>query len=281
MYGLHAVPHEAVLVLTSTYVARATVHSRFQCHILCHCTDFAVYFAAGQGDAVDIEVLTGALVSQRKAFDTAMQSFRSGVFEKCRSMFDGSSAESESAAGPRQETAGSSRSEPSHPGRRDGSTATAGADSSSMDSIPGSAQVPELSTSGKGARQMPGQLLDHSRTGHAIPDIGAATATTLMPEATAKTQDKAAQSRGHEDAPDEAPKQSNLELAAQEAKQARKQAKRARQRARRAQGTAASAGGKVCTCLWSCVSTPCLVRLKDHHVSLSGPAVQEAVHDGD
>ena len=54
----------------------------------------------------------------------------------------------------------------------------------------------------------------------------------------------------------------NPELAAQEAKQARKQAKRARQRARRAQGAAADADGKVCSSLWLCVSTPCLVRLK-------------------
>ena len=46
---------------------------------------------------------TGALISQREGFDTAMQSFKSGVFEKCRSMFGGFSAESESAAGPQGE----------------------------------------------------------------------------------------------------------------------------------------------------------------------------------
>ncbi len=211
-----------------------------------------------------------------------MQSFKSGVFEKCRSMFGGFSAESESAAGPRRETAGSSKGKPSYTGRRDDSTPIAGADSSSMDGIPGSVQVPELSTSGKGACQMPGQLRDHSRTRHAIPDIGAAAATTLMPEAAARTQDKAAQCRGHEDAHalDEAPGQSNPELAAQEAKQARKQAKRARQRARRAQGAAADADGKVCSSLWLCVSTPCLVRLKGCiPCGLPGPAVQKALDD--
>ena len=62
-------------------------------------------------------------------------------------------------------------------------------------------------------------------------------------------EDKAAQAKGREAAPEQQSEQSRPELAAQEAKQARKQAKRARQRARRAQGAAAGADSKVCTCL--------------------------------
>ena len=268
-------------MLTSTYVARATVHSELQRHILCCCADIAVYFAAGQSDALDIEEIESALISQRKAFDATMESFKSGIFKKCCSMLGGSSAEKRIAAGPRPETAGSSKGGAGcFAGRRDGSTAAAGADSSSVEGMPGKAQVPELDTPGEGAGQMPGQLLDQGRMGHAVPDIGAAAATTPMSEARTKNRDKAPQARGQEAVPDEALEQSDPELAAQRAKQARKQAKRARQRARRAQDTAASAGGKVCTCLWSCVSTPCLVRLKGCiPCGLPGPAVQEAVHD--
>ena len=218
--------------------------------------DIAVYFAAGQDDAADINELAGALVSQRKAFDATMESFKSGVFKKCCSMLGGSSAENYIAAGPRPETAGSSKGGAScSAGCRDEGTATAGADSLSVEGMPGKAQVPESSTPSKGASQMPGQLLDQGGVGHAVPDIGAAAATT-------KTRDKAPQARGHELVPDGALEHSNPELVAQEAKQARKQAKRARQRARRAQGSAAGADSKVGTCLWLCMITPCLVKLK-------------------
>ena len=82
-------------------------------------------------------------------------------------------------------------------------------------------------------------------------------------------EDKAAQAKGREAAPEQQSEQSGPELAAQEAKQARKQAKRARQRARRAQGAAAGADSKVCTCLWLCVVTPCLVKTERLHLMYS------------
>ena len=267
-------------MLSSTYVAGARLHRELQHHILC-CADIAVYFAAGQSDAIDIEEIESALVSQRKAFDATMESFKSGSFKKCCSMLGGSSAEKRIAAGPRPETAGSSKGGAScSAGRRNGSTATAGADSLSVEGMPGKAQVPELDTPGEGAGEMPGQLLDQGRMGHTVPDIGAAAATAPMPEASTKTWDKATQARGQEAVPDEALEQSDPDVAAQRAKQARKQAKRARQRARRAQGAAADADSKVCSSMWLCVSTTCPDRLKGCiPCGLPGPAVQETVHD--
>ena len=75
-------------------------------------------------------------------------------------------------------------------------------------------------------------------------------------------QNKSARAGGWNTGANEAREQSGPELAAQEAKQTRKQAKRARQRARKAQGTAADADSKVCSCLWLCVTTPCLEDLR-------------------
>ena len=161
----------------------------------------------------------------------------------------GSSAESEAAAHPRPKTVGSSKSSAKcSAGRRDGSTASAGAVSSSVEDMPGKAQMPQPNTFG-GACQMPSQLLGQGRMGHAVPGTDAVTATTAMPEAPAKTQDKATQAGGGEAALNQIPEQSSPEMAAQGAKQARKQAKRARQRARRAQGAAVGPDSKVCSSL--------------------------------
>ena len=116
-----------------------------------------------------------------------------------------------------------------------------------MQSMPGKAQVPELDTSGGGACQMPGPLLDQGRMGDSFADTCAAVAITLMTEAPARIQSKAAQAGGREAAPDEALEHSGPDLAAQQAKQARRQAKRARQRARRAQVAAAGTEIQVCS----------------------------------
>ena len=247
MYGLHALHHNAFVVLTSTYVARATVPGKLPCHILYCCTDITVHYAAGQqSDAMYIEKLVCEVVSQREALDDETESFRCGLYQKCRSVLCGSSAESETGADSKPETAGSSKSGAScSAGRRVSSTASTGAVSSSVQGMPGKAQIPQPNTFGGGAFQMPSQLLGQGRIGHAVPGIGAVAVTTSMPEATAKTQDKAAQAGGREAASNHDLEQSSPELAAQGAKQARKQAKRARQRARRAQGAAVGADSKV------------------------------------
>ena len=249
MYGLNALHHNVFVVLTSTYVARATVPGKLECHILYCCTDITVHYAAGQNDAMDIEELMCEVVSQREALDANMKSFRCGLYQKCRSVLCGTSAESGTAADSWPETAVSSKSGAScSAGHCDGSSASAGAVSSSVEGMPGKDQMPQPNTFG-GACQMPSRLLGQGRMGHAVPGTDAVTATTAMPKAPAKTQDKATQAGGGEAALNQIPKQSSPEMAAQGAKQARKQAKRARQRARRAQGAAVGPDSKVCSSL--------------------------------
>ena len=261
---------------------------------------------------MDVEELVNELISQSKAYDAMWDEFMAVGLKMCSSSLAGFSAERGSAAGPRLEPAGSSKSGANRSvGYCNGSAAATGADSSSAQGMPSKARVSQPSTSRKGAQQMPSQLLDQGATGHPVPDMGGQAATASTTEATAKPQavqsppaesaaqdltkqdrnaghgkgslppdmndipgliawakermaeeDKAAQAGNQKAAPKEAPEQSELALAAQEAKQARKQAKRARQRARKAQGTAAGADGKVCSCLCLCVTSPCLAKLK-------------------
>ena len=201
---------------------------------------------------MDTDKLMCEVVSQREALEADMESFRCGLYQKCRSILCASSADGEIAADSRPETAGSSKSGAScSAGRCDGTTASAGAVSSSVEDMPGKAQIPQPTTFGGGAFQMPShcQLLSHGRMGHAVSGAGAVAATTLMPEAIAKTQDKATQAADREAALNQGSEQSSPEMAAQGAKQARKQAKRARQRARRAQGAAVGPDSKVCSSL--------------------------------
>ena len=261
---------------------------------------------------MDVEELVNELISQSKAYDAMWDKFMAVGLKMCSSSLAGFSAERGSAAGPRLEPAGSSKSGAScSAGYCNGSAAATVADSSSAQAMPSKAQVSQPSKSCKGTQQMPSQLLDQGAMGYPVPDMGGQAATASMTEATAKTQavqsppaesaaqdltkqdrnaghgkgslppdmndipgliawakermaeeDKAAQAGNQKAAPEKAPEQSSPELAAQEAKQTKRQAKRAKQRARKALGTAAGADGKVCSCLWLCVTTSCLGRLK-------------------
>ena len=261
---------------------------------------------------MDVEELVNELISQSKAYDAMWDEFMAVGLKMCSSSLAGFSAERGSAAGPRLEPAGSSRSGANRSaGYCNGYAAATGPESPSVQSMPSKAQVSQPSTSRKGAQQMPSQLLDQGATGHPVPDMGGQAATASMTEATAKTravqsppagsaaqnltrqerlaryregsmlpdvtdihdmrawaaerlaqENMAAQAKGQEAAPEEAQEQSSPELAVQEAKQTKRQAKRAKQRARKALGTAAGADGKVCSCLWLCVTTSRLDDLK-------------------
>ena len=91
-------------------------------------------------------------------------------------------------------------------------------------------------------------------------------------------EDRAAQAGNQKAVPEEASEQSSPGLAAQEAKQTKRQAKRAKQRARKALGTAAGADGKVCSCLWLCVTTSRLDNLKGCSLcALQVPGVQQSM----
>ena len=97
------------------------------------------------------------------------------------------SAEREVAADTRSEPAGSSRNGASRSaGRRDSSAAVLGANSSFMQGVSCKATMPQPDTSRKAACRMPGELLDRNRMGCHIPDIGGATASTAMTNASAQ-----------------------------------------------------------------------------------------------
>ena len=262
---------------------------------------------AGQLDNINYLELAHEVASQRSGSDILLRNVMPDGLIKCGYGNGGSSADGGKAAGLQPEPAGSGKSGASGAaGRRDGTAAAAGADSSSVEGMSSKAQMPQPYSSGREASQMPSQQLDQDAMGDPVPDVGEAAVSTAMTKATAESQGdqshpaesaaqdltrqdrnarhcegasqpdldsrlavakeqlaqaKAAWAGGQEAALDEAPEQSNPEVAVQRAKQLRKQAKRARQRTRRAQGAPACAGSKVCSCLRHCVTTPCLVNL--------------------
>ena len=190
------------------------------------------------------------LMSQRKAHDALSHTYLFESPKRGSGPMGGSSAERGAAAGPRLEPASSSKSGDScFAGRHDSSAVVAWANSATVQGMPDMAQVPEPDTSGGKAYQMPGLLLDQGRMGHSVTDIGATITITKFPQATAKSQNKAAQAAGREAAPIQEAEHSSPELAAQQAKQARKQAKRARQRACRARQSQTEPDSKVCSSL--------------------------------
>ena len=134
---------------------------------------------AGDLDDIDMFQFARDMASQRRESAALRGNPIPNEVDQCSSNLGGSRAERGTAAGPGPEPAGGSKSAASgFVGPSDGSAATAGADSSSMDGMPSKAQVPwQKDTPGKGALLMPSQQIDQCRKGHPVPDMGVAAAT--------------------------------------------------------------------------------------------------------